>query len=203
MKIVTSWDDGKQTDLWLADLLRKYQLPATFYIPSCCELTNEELRGLAKDFEIGGHTVTHPADMKMLSVEEIAFEVGDNRKELQNITGQKLESFCYPRGRYDERVIEEVKKAGFTNARTTQIGDIYGVFDPFKTKTTVHAYNRSEYNGENWLSYAQRYLCLANGIEDSVFHLWGHSREVIVNGLEKELEELFKLLNAYLYSKHK
>ena len=31
--ITTSWDDGHPLDLRLAELLHKYDVPATFYIP--------------------------------------------------------------------------------------------------------------------------------------------------------------------------
>ena len=74
MRIETSWDDGHELDLRLADLLRKYKLPATFYINTVSEekregkdLSEDDIVSLAKDFEIGGHTVSHPPDMKALS----------------------------------------------------------------------------------------------------------------------------------------
>jgi len=31
--VTTSWDDGHPSDLKLAELLREYDVPATFYIP--------------------------------------------------------------------------------------------------------------------------------------------------------------------------
>jgi len=31
--VTTSWDDGHPSDLKLVELLRKYDVPATFYIP--------------------------------------------------------------------------------------------------------------------------------------------------------------------------
>jgi peptidoglycan-N-acetylglucosamine deacetylase len=60
--ITTSWDDGHPLDLRLADLLRKYGLPATFYIPLANDLpvlTRPQVRELSADFEVGAHTVYH------------------------------------------------------------------------------------------------------------------------------------------------
>ena len=43
LKIRSSWDDGKKSDLRLADLLKEYKIPAVFYIPTQTkELTDYE-----------------------------------------------------------------------------------------------------------------------------------------------------------------
>lgn len=59
-KIETSWDDGSELDLKLAKMLKKYCLPATFYLPYMCELNLTQICFLSKDFEIGSHTLSHP-----------------------------------------------------------------------------------------------------------------------------------------------
>jgi peptidoglycan/xylan/chitin deacetylase (PgdA/CDA1 family) len=71
------------------------------------------IRELSKDFEIGGHSKTHPADLKNLEDELMYQELHDNKKWLEYLTGKKLTKFCPPRGRYDDRVIGIIKKAGF------------------------------------------------------------------------------------------
>ena len=79
--ITTSWDDGHVLDARLAALLKKYNLPATFYIaPKNREfsqselLSRKEIKALAKDFEIGSHTMTHPV-LTTLSDKEIEKEL--------------------------------------------------------------------------------------------------------------------------------
>jgi peptidoglycan/xylan/chitin deacetylase (PgdA/CDA1 family) len=60
--ITTSWDDGHPLDLRLAELLHKYGLPATFYIPlenQLPVLTQSQVRELSGKFEVGAHTVHH------------------------------------------------------------------------------------------------------------------------------------------------
>ena len=56
---ITSWDDGRYQDFRLAELLKKYEIPAIFYIPVNCEIDKDGILKLAKDFEIGSHTLTH------------------------------------------------------------------------------------------------------------------------------------------------
>ena len=194
MKIFTSWDDGLIYDIELAELLRKYKIPAVFYIPTCCDLIPDMIRGLSKDFEIGGHSKTHPADLKNLDDELLYQELNDNRKWLEYLTGKKITKFCYPRGRYNDRVIKIVKKAGFKEARTTVIGSIYPALDPFKTPTTVHCFQRKEYEGVPWLDYAKQKYLEAKALEGSVFHLWGHSRELFLDDGWSKLEEFFKFI---------
>src|SRR6266571_410568 len=65
--VTTSWDDGHKLDIRLAALLKQYGVKGTFYVcPQDREFQSEDLlsaQGLlsiSKDFEIGGHTITHP-----------------------------------------------------------------------------------------------------------------------------------------------
>ena len=48
MIIETSWDDGSKLDLKIAKLLYKYKLTGTFYIPTGCELTPNEIKKLSE-----------------------------------------------------------------------------------------------------------------------------------------------------------
>ena len=54
--ITTSWDDGHQLDLRVAELLTKYRLHGTFYIPKAAEngtMKTAQIRELSRAFEIG------------------------------------------------------------------------------------------------------------------------------------------------------
>ena len=60
--LTTSWDDGYPLDLRVAELLVKYGLQGTFYIPSETGhpiLRDEQVSELAKAFEVGAHTLHH------------------------------------------------------------------------------------------------------------------------------------------------
>lgn len=178
-----SFDDGGEEDLRVAVLLEKYGFTGTFFIPNQTELTREEILKISEKHKVGGHTVNHPPDLKILDEDILDYEISENRKWLQELTGQEVDEFCYTRGRYDDRVIEAVKRAGFTSARTTTISWHFGEpKDPFKTPTTVHMYDRREYLGMPWQEYAEimleKALHAAKKFGNGHFHLWGHSWEL-------------------------
>jgi peptidoglycan/xylan/chitin deacetylase (PgdA/CDA1 family) len=65
--VTTSWDDGHNLDLKVAALLDKSGLKGTFYISpqnrelsSASRLSDENIKLLASQHEVGAHTNTHP-----------------------------------------------------------------------------------------------------------------------------------------------
>ena len=194
-KIFTSWDDGSKLDLRLASLLKKYNLQGTFFIPSNCELSERQIKELGKDFEIGGHTISHPMDLKQLSDYDLYDEISGNKRWLEYLLDREIDYFCYPRGRYNERVIRELKKVGFKKARTTIVGDISepDEVDLFRINTTIHVHpEKVEYHGRNWVEVANEFWEKALNTENSQFHIWGHSWELTKFDLWDDLEQLFK-----------
>src|SRR3989344_3707514 len=109
MVFETSWDDGSVEDLEIARLLKKYNLPGLFYVPIERVLSWDKIKEIAKNFEIGCHTVTHPADIKLCTDEELFTEVEGAKGMLESILAREVTKFCYPRGRFDDRVINYVK----------------------------------------------------------------------------------------------
>lgn len=195
MEFITSWDDGRMQDLRLAPLLKAYDIPAIFYIPNNADLSNSQIVALSKDFEVGGHTVNHPAYIRDLPEELVREEVAPNRKWLRELTGQEVTSFCYPRGRYNDMVKRIVAEAGFTEGRTTKVLYVErNIEDRFETNTSIHVHpSRTEYEGENWLELAKQLYNQASEV-NGYFHLWGHSWEVDKYGMWGELEEFFQFV---------
>ena len=182
-KCETSWDDGKKQDIRLADLLRQYEIPATFYIPNSTELSDNDIKGLSKEFEIGGHTVNH-IPLTDLSKTDANWEVKWNKKWLQDIIGRPVTSFCYPKGYYTERDVEIVKGAGFKEARTVKRLNTKEPKNKFEIETTIHVYPNHEDQGD-WLAKAKEIW----NTEPEYFHLWGHSFELDKYSLWEELED--------------
>lgn len=195
--IKTSWDDGHILDLNIAGYLKRYNVPGIFYIPNCGDLEPRHIVEIHKmGFEIGGHTVRHPNDLKMLSDHDLKDQIVTNKKWLEDIIGEEIKSFAYPRGRYDERVMKAVEAAGFENARTTKVLEFAGD-NPFCTPTTLHVFQRSEYGDVPWDNMASKlfnqYLEVGG-----TYHLWGHAKEVYDNKNVKRLEAVLNKLNAYI-----
>lgn len=192
IKILTSWDDADQLDLTLADMLLKYEIPAVFYVPvKTRDLEDSQLRKLAgtepncdicektkRLFEIGCHTMTHPEDLKKLSDKELKYEIEESKKALEYLIHRPVTKFCYPKGKFDERVKEVVMRAGFKEARTVRVLNTKFPKDPLETNTSVHIHpDRKEYEGRSWKEVAEELLeeVLEEG---GRFEVWGHSQEL-------------------------
>ena len=207
IKILASFDDGDQLDMTLADMLIKYRIPAVFYIPvKTRDLMDNQVRKLAgtepncemckitKDlFEVGAHTMTHPREFNSLSDSEVMKEVAGSKTALEYLIGKPVTKFCYPRGRYNDRIKEIVKNVGFLEARTVKGACIDFPKDPFETRPTVHVMPVKLYDiGNNlerhddyekkqdlitWTEYAKVKFdeVIENG---GRFEMWGHSWEI-------------------------
>ena len=196
--VTTSWDDGHQLDLRLAQLLQDAGLKGTFYIspsnrelPERDRLNSQQVSDLSNAFEIGAHTLTHPR-LPKLSLVDARREIAGSKAALEEITGKEIATFCYPGGAYTAAHVQMVKDAGYRYART--VGRYaFAVHNPYEAPTTLHAYKHwsdladmASFAGFRPLKF-MRYLQwdeLAKAMFDhtakvgGVYHLWGHSWEI-------------------------
>jgi peptidoglycan/xylan/chitin deacetylase (PgdA/CDA1 family) len=211
--VTTSWDDGHILDYKLAGLLDDYRLPGTFYVPPRNielprqdRLRNRELRALAHDFEIGGHTLTH---LRLTTLPDAVArkEIVEGKDALEQVVGVPLRCFCYPGGEYGHQHPAMVREAGFELARTVRRG-VTGLSPRYETHTTVNAY-RHLVDGTAALRLAGGDLKKARQIywnwdvlamtmfdqvltTGGIFHLWGHSWEIEQN---KDWDRLERVLS--------
>ncbi len=215
--VSTSWDDDSASGLKIAELLSARGLPGTFYVPTSrlgegSAFTRGDLRALsANGFEIGAHTTSHQILTK-LEPSELTCEVGDCKQVLQEIVGREVTTFCYPKGRFNARVVREVQRAGYRGARSTQILFWGAIFPPYEMPTTVQAYphRRSNYvrnlvrlgaipellkSGPDLLSF-ENWLQLGKSLFDrtlrqgGIWHLYGHPWEIEKLNLWAEVKEM-------------
>ena len=103
--VTTSWDDGCPGDLRIAERLATLGLKGTFYIPRQSpggpRMTEAQIRELAgyPGVEIGSHTLTHP-DLDRLDADRFRVEVEGGKQWLEDLIGEPVSSFCYPRGKF-------------------------------------------------------------------------------------------------------
>ena len=72
--------------------------------------------------QIGGsHTLDHPR-LPALAPDEARRQIGDARRELEDMTGRAVEAFCYPHGGCNAAVRTMVEEAGYSNATTIARG---------------------------------------------------------------------------------
>jgi peptidoglycan/xylan/chitin deacetylase (PgdA/CDA1 family) len=80
-------------------------------------MTGEQLRQLSNNgFEIGSHGMTHSLLIANYMNEEKALnELQRSKQWLEAVTGKPVISYCFPAGRYNAKMIELAKQAGYTS----------------------------------------------------------------------------------------
>jgi peptidoglycan-N-acetylglucosamine deacetylase len=223
LTITTSWDDGHPLDLRLAELLDRYHLPATFYVPlrnSRPTLSPAQIRELSQRFEIGAHTVNH-LRLKGLAETQARREIGDSKKHLEDILGKPCSIFCFPGGNYDRIHFRMLRDAGFAGARTVEllsfarprtrdgVAVIPTTIQAYPRRTTSYLRNALKRfsveavwnllrggSTKNWPEFAAVLLQRAAG-GGGVFHLWGHSWEIEEAGQWQALERTLQAISQY------
>ena len=230
MLFTTSWDDGYKLDLRLADLLDQYDIKGTFYVCPRKQhgkdmMTNDEIALLRERHEIGAHTLRHSKLTEVSSV-EAKEEIESSKQWVEQITGAPCKMFCYPYGFHNDEVIQLVRNAGFSGARTTERLQ-FTVNDPFAIPTTLQVtpfprrktWSRwwhpldpygplrvrrkvlkqlgvSPKSQKTWLDLAMSLFDLGKQSNQPVFHLWGHSHEIEKYGLWEDLEKFLAHVKA-------
>ncbi len=144
--VTISIDDGDVTDLRTAELLNKYGLQATFYIPARNPerpvMPADQVRELSASFEVGAHTLNH-APLKSLPDGQATMEISEGKKWLEDTIGKSVVSFCYPRGKFNASTPELVRKAGFLGGRTCLFNLHEFPRNPFLWGVSTHAHSPS------------------------------------------------------------
>lgn len=220
--ITTSWDDGHPLDLRIADLLHKYDLPATFYIPLANELPvlePSQVRALSAEFEIGAHTLHH-RDLLTTPQSVTYEEIAGCKTVLEQICCRRCNAFCFPKGHFRRNHVSYVRSAGYRVARTVELMSLdmprmhSGVA---MVATTVQAapigfskmarnslkrlrpgnlLRHILYGKSDWVETAEAVLQHVMN-RGGVFHLWGHSWEVEQMGEWSNVERVFAMLAQY------
>lgn len=137
---VLTFDDGFE-DLYVHafPLLQKEGIPAIIYLVSDCTedkwqrqrspaplrlLNWAQIREMADSGIIfGSHTRTH-VRLTLCTGEQLHDEVANSKKVIEDKLGRAVTHFCYPFGKLNDRVVDEVGKAGYTTACTTKKGSV-------------------------------------------------------------------------------
>ena len=144
--LTISVDDGHPADLKAAELLAKYDLHATFYVPARNPerevMSRDEIREIGGRFEVGSHTFNH-LPLHDLAREQARAEIQDGKRWLEEVTGKRVVSFCYPRGKFDQTTVELVRQAEFMGARTCMFNLNGYPENPFLWGVSTQAYSHS------------------------------------------------------------
>jgi peptidoglycan-N-acetylglucosamine deacetylase len=221
--ITTSWDDGHPLDLRVAELLAKYGLPGTFYVPmtaECETMTVAQIRELSSAFEIGAHTLHH-VDLTGATKATAWQEIVDSKSWIEGITGAQCPMFCPPKGRYFGRHLHMIREAGYRGVRTVELLSLdfpRPVAGLLLLPTTVQAHQHGlpayARNVVKRAAFRNLWQYIAHGRSTDwptlvrsllgqalkrggVFHLWGHSWELEENGQWRRLDEVLRFMSQF------
>jgi peptidoglycan/xylan/chitin deacetylase (PgdA/CDA1 family) len=140
-----TFDDGLRDGYDSAlPILENMGLPATFFITTkyigglhpvfygseeC--MSERHIAALSsRGFFLGAHTVTHPM-LGNLSNSDAQWEISESKRIIEEIIGERVMSFAYPKGHYTDSTKRIVASLGFTNAVTVREGSCVVNEDPF------------------------------------------------------------------------
>ena len=194
--VTTSWDDGSVFDLKIAELLTKYGVKGTFYIPKSLlahSLKRQDLVAIDEYFEIGAHTLNH-VNLTNVSPSEAKREIEGSKAYLEDLLGHKVYMLSYPNGKYNRAVKKMVRDAGFIAARTCNPRNFNPPSDPYEWQITLHTSNGSPLASLkiwsknhltikallDWEIRAKLLFDIAFK-KGGIYHIWGHSMEFRIN----------------------
>jgi peptidoglycan/xylan/chitin deacetylase (PgdA/CDA1 family) len=183
--LVLSYDDGPAQDRRLVALFNECGLRGTFHINSGrlgleAEWMTEaigdpgwyvgagELAKLYAGHEVASHTVNHP-HLYDLGSDEIELEIQRDIETLESLGAARVESFAYPFGDVDDRIVAAVASTAITNARTVESTGGFELPDDFlRWHPSAHQ--------SAALPLIDDFLSL-DGEQPALFMIWGHSWE--------------------------
>lgn len=136
--IVITFDDGCETDLTVAaPILLESKFGATFYItlgflgrPGY--MVPRQVRELSDaGFDIGCHSMTHPY-LSDLKDSDLTREIAGAKNQLEEIIGRPVHHFSCPGGRWDPRISDVARRAGYRSVATSRIAVNRPQDDPFQ-----------------------------------------------------------------------
>jgi len=178
LAFTTSWDDGTIHDRQMVALLNSFGIKGTYNLNSGIfgpssgwhhRIEASEVASLFAGNEVAVHTVTHPW-LQLLDPSQIAYEVLDDRKALEDLVGYPVRGMAYPFGTSNARVVEVLRALGIVYCRSTQSGETtWPPAEPLVWGTTAHFLAPDL--PERFKAWYE------NPRSKGLYYVWGHSYE--------------------------
>lgn len=188
-KVLTlSYDDGTVHDIRMVEILNRYGLKAAFHLNSAqffpedgvrerfdgrMKLSEAKALYIGSGHEVAGHALNH-APLAVLTEQEIAYEVLEDRKRLEAAFGSIVTGFAYPYGSVGEKSADVLRTCGIQYARCSgRTGNfIYPPDNWMKISSTCH------HKAENLMELAKKFVELRPVYHrNMMFFMYGHSYE--------------------------
>ena len=201
-----SYDDGMLNDVRLIEIFNKYKFKATFNI-STGKYSSEDTvyrenwiwnymkksdvtrLFTESEHEIAVHGYSHTA-LATLTPEEIEREELLDREILEDQFGKIIRVMAYPKGSYDDTVVEVLKTCRIAYSRT--INDTLGFDLPtdwLRLPATCH------HNNKRLMELAEDFVDMTVCGDAKLFYLWGHTYEFYENDNWNVIEEFCEFMS--------
>ncbi len=202
--VTTSFDDGHTFDRRIVDSFNAWGLKGTFNLNSGnlgrtgsptaegsrSALDASEIASVYQGHEVAIHTVTHP-HLPRLDPSQIAREVLDDRRALEDLVGYPVRGMAYPFGSYNQQVADLLRSLGIVYSRTCENAEnCFPPKDSLAWASTAHQYATGPTVPER---FASKY---ENARYSGVFFIWGHGFEFHDKNDWASLETIFKPLSG-------
>jgi len=145
-RVAITFDDGWEDNYSCAfSILKHYGLSATFFIitelitEEIHQKNREEMKPLTIDqiiemnlngMNFGSHTCTHP-NLCEIDLDCVRHELLYSKEMLEEVLGFPVDTFCYPFGCFNSKIIELLKNTGYKLACATSWGGCDREVNPF------------------------------------------------------------------------
>jgi len=200
----TSYDDGVEQDIRLISIMRDNGIKGTFNLNSGLfapegtvypegqvhrRMTLEACKKAYEgdDLEVAVHGYTHPF-LETLPAQQCAYEVLEDRRQLEAQFGGIVRGMAYPYGTYNDTVVACLEASGIVYSRTVHSTHSFDIpTDWLRLPATCH------HADPELMKLLDRFLGDSGDRNPLLFYLWGHSYEfeqfnnweIIENFLEK------------------
>ncbi|MBI4355955.1 MAG: polysaccharide deacetylase family protein [Candidatus Omnitrophica bacterium] len=188
--VVLTFDDGYASHFEVVvPLLLRYRLTGTFFVPVARigqpgYMTWDQLRRLVfLGMEIGSHGVTH-RPLTQLSRAELAEELGESKRRLEEELGIPVRALAAPGGCWNRRMAGAVHAAGYEAAWVSTIGTNGAETQPLALRRVVA---RQPFS-------AQRLVAMVEGWQPAFW--WAANQQLLIRLLKR-------LLGVYGYEQLK
>lgn len=204
--LTLSYDDGVCQDKRLIPILDQYGLKCTFNLGSgvlghqewhpigadISKVQPEEVAALYANHEVAGHGLWH-SSLVDIGTPAAMYEIAEDRRRLENLTGKLVRGFAYPFGWENEDVQEILRLSGIESARTVVSTHSFKLPKNFlQWDPTCH------HNDPELMSLAEKFCT-----DDSpfgggeIFYLWGHAYEFDADKNWNVIEEFAKYVSGF------
>ncbi len=190
--LTMSYDDGVVQDRRLVALFNRHGIRGSFHVNSGIldqgnRISSAELKELYLGHEVSCHTVSHPF-LERVPRTEIAREIFEDRKRLEELCGYPVIGMSYPFGTWNDEVISIAKSCGIVYSRSTRVTGGFGIPQNFMAWDATCHHKEMLPKGKAFLENNRYPLAL--------LYVWGHSYEFDNDDNWNEIEEFCQMMSG-------